>query len=103
MRRMLIGMAVSLVAGAALPAAASASKYCGSVTFEPNTDYTDGNIRATNLACPWAIAVAVRWTVEGTRTTPYSFRCTYRGVNKGLAHADVRCVRRASIVTFMSY
>lgn len=103
MRKVLIGITITLVALAVGPASANASKYCGSVTFEPNSDFTDGNIRAANIGCPRAIAVAVRWTVEGARTRPYAFRCTYRTVNKGLTHEDVRCVRGPSVVTFQAY
>ena len=99
MRKAVI-IVISVLALAAVPANASAGKLCGSVTFEPNSDYTDGNIRAQNIGCPRAIAVAVRWTVEGTKTTPYGFRCRYHVVNQALRMRDVRCVRGPSVVTF---
>ena len=102
MRRTLIGIAVGLLAAAAVPAGANASRYCGFVVFEPNSDYVAGQIRATHLGCPRAIAVAVRWTVEGSASRPYGFRCRYHVVYKGLTHADVRCVRGRSVVTFVS-
>ena len=70
MRKTLIGMAVGLLAAAAVSASANASRYCGFAAFEPNSDHVDGQIRATHLSCPRAIAVAVRWTVEGASTRP---------------------------------
>ena len=51
MRRMGGSILFVLVVLALAPAAAQASRYCGSVTFEPNTDYTDNNIRATGVSC----------------------------------------------------
>ena len=78
---------------------ASAGKYCGYVVLEPDSDDVDGNIHA-NIQCDRAIAVAVRWSVEGSHARPYGFRCRYHVVNKGLTHADVRCTRGSRFVTF---
>lgn len=103
MRRMGGSILFVLVVLALAPAAAQASRYCGSVTFEPNTDYTDNNIRATGVSCPKAIDIAVRVTIEGSRVRPFGFKCTGHVSNQGLTHSNVRCTHGSRVVTFISY
>ena len=74
------------------------AKNCGYIVFTPQTDDGASSIRAKNVSCKKARRI-VRVINRGN-DRPFNFRCTSRGHDAGLAHADVRCKRGSRVVTY---
>ena len=91
-----------LLLAVAAPAGAHYSnpgaKDCGFIVFTPQTDDGASAIMAKGLSCRKARRL-VRAINRGNER-PFGFRCTSRGHDAGLAHADVKCKRGKRVVTY---
>ena len=107
-RHALLLLLVGLLAAAWPAPAAGATRACGNVGFEPNSDAGAFGIRATGVRCRTARAVARASRTYGPSGDPgriwryraRRFRCVGRELDTALPQVRWRCRRGDALVTF---
>ena len=104
----LLLLVVALVAAAVPSPAAAATRACGNVGFEPNSDAGAFGIRARGVRCRTARAVARASRTYGPSGDPdriwryraRRFRCVGRELDTALPQVRWRCRRGDALITF---
>jgi hypothetical protein len=102
---LLAGLAALAAMGAAAPAAQSAARDCGSLSFTPASEDGAFDIRARGTSCRTARRVARAAEPTSVTDGPFRFRArgfSCRGTVRDTALPQVRwrCMRGAAVVTF---
>ncbi|MDQ3741064.1 MAG: hypothetical protein M3389_08995 [Actinomycetota bacterium] len=108
MRRAALALAVFLLALVPAPGAVAAERSCGSIGFQPNTDFGAFGIRARDVGCRTARRVARASREHGPTGEPGTvrryrarrFRCVGRERATNLPSIRFRCTRGEALVTF---
>lgn len=98
----LIALVFMVCLAAAAPAEAATWRSCGSVVFEPQTEWMASSIRAYRTSCSTARAIARRtkWRFSGSFHAK-GFRCRGAQVKPtGLPYARWNCTRGGKRVRF---